>query len=43
MSVKKLKPKNKFNQKCKKMQKQRKTVKGDHLIIVESLSKVKDP
>ena len=33
---------NKFNQRSEKVQKQRKTVKGDQIIIVQSLSIVKD-
>ena len=34
LSVEKLQPKNKFNQRSEKMQNQRKTVKGDQIIIV---------
>ena len=34
LSVEKLKQENKFNQRSEKMQRQRKTVKGDQIIIV---------
>lgn len=42
LSVENLEPKNSFNQRSERTQKQRKTVKGDQIIIVQSLGKVKD-
>ena len=38
----KLEPKNMYNQRNEKMQKQRKTVKGAQIIIMQSLGTVKD-
>ena len=38
----KLQPKNKFNQRSENSEKQRKTVQGDKIIIIYSLSIVKD-
>ena len=38
----KLQPKNKFNQRSENSEKQRKTVKGDKIIIIYSLSIVTD-
>ena len=43
LSVEKPQPKNTFNQRSENMKKQRKIVKGDQIIIMSSLSKVKDP
>ena len=42
LSVEKLQPKNKLNQRSEKMQKQKKIVKGDQIITMLSLSIVKD-
>ena len=42
LSVDKLQSKNKFNQRSEKMQKERKTVKQDKIIILQPLNKVQD-
>ena len=42
LCVEKLQPKNKFNQRSEKMQKQRKAVRQDKIKIVQSVSQVKD-
>ena len=41
-TTREVQPDSKFNQRSEKMKKQRKTVKQDQIIIVQSLSKVKD-